>query len=66
LFGKLGEIHALGLVDDRTFLARILPLVTGSLLKFIGTCLLEGLSWAESNRRLLAEYFLILSGKVSA
>jgi hypothetical protein len=58
LFGKLGEIHAFRLGDDRTFLARILPLVTGSLLKFIGTCLREELSWAESKRRLLAEYFL--------
>jgi hypothetical protein len=53
----LGEIHALGLVDDRTFLVRILPLVTGSLLKFIGNCLVEKLSWGESKARLLVEYF---------
>jgi hypothetical protein len=57
LFEKLGEVQALGLVDDRTFLVRILPLVTGSLLKFDGNCLIEQLSWVESRARLLADYF---------
>jgi hypothetical protein len=60
LFEKLGEVQALGLVDDRTFLVRILPLVTGSLLKFVGNCLAEKLSWVESKARLLADYFLYI------
>jgi hypothetical protein len=47
LFGKLGEIHALGLVDDRTSLVQILPVVTGSLFKFIGNCLVEKLFGGE-------------------
>jgi hypothetical protein len=39
LFVKLEEIHELGLVEDRVFLTRILPLVSGSLLGFVGDCL---------------------------
>jgi hypothetical protein len=31
LFVRLGEIQALGLVDDRMFITRVLPLVSGSL-----------------------------------
>jgi hypothetical protein len=42
LFVKLEEIHELGLVGDRVFLTGILPLVSGSLLGFIGDCLREG------------------------
>jgi hypothetical protein len=57
LFVQLDETCELGLVDDKVFLARILPLVSGSLLNFVGSCLREGLTWAESKARLLADYF---------
>ena len=57
LFVRVGEIHELGLVDDRQFITRILPLVSGSLLKFLGGCLREGCSWADCKTRLLDEYF---------
>jgi len=36
LFVRLEEVHDLGLVDDRVFVTRILPLVSGSLLTFLG------------------------------
>ena len=35
----LGEVYALGLADDRKFVTRVLLLVSGSLLKFLGNCL---------------------------
>ena len=36
LFVRLEEVHDLGLVNDRVFVTRILPLVSGSLLTFFG------------------------------
>lgn len=36
LFVRLGEIYDLPLCDDRVFITRILPLASGSLLKFWG------------------------------
>jgi hypothetical protein len=57
LFVRLGEIHYLGLVPDKIFITRILPLVSGSLLQFLGTCLREGRSWVACKSRLLEEYF---------
>jgi hypothetical protein len=42
LFVRLGEIYDLGIVEDRVFMLRIMPLVFGSLLKFLGDCLQEG------------------------
>jgi len=57
LFVRLGELYDLKLVDDRMFLLRIMPLVTGSLLVFLGDCLREGNSWAECTSRLLETYF---------
>jgi hypothetical protein len=57
LFVRVGEIYELGLVDDRQFITRILPLVSGSLLKLLGGCLREDCSWADCNSRLLDEYF---------
>jgi hypothetical protein len=57
LFVRLGEIHDLGLVPDRIFITRILPLVSGSLLQFLGTCLREGRSWVACKSQLLEEYF---------
>jgi len=34
--GRLNGIYALGLGDDRTFIVRILPLVSGAVLRFFG------------------------------
>jgi len=33
---RLNGIYALGLGDDRTFIVRILPLVSGAVLRFLG------------------------------
>jgi hypothetical protein len=57
LFATLGEIYDLKLVDNRVFMSRIMPFLTGSLLKFLGDCLREGNSWAECKSRLLENYF---------
>ena len=57
LFIRLDAVHDLELVDDRTFIVRILPLVLGSLLKFLGDSLRVGSDWAECKSRLLREYF---------
>jgi hypothetical protein len=54
---RIEEIFELGLVDDRSFITRILPLVSGSLLRFLGNCLCEGNGWAECKAWLLDEYF---------
>ena len=53
---RLEEVHDLGLADDRVFVTRILPLVSGSLLTFLGDCLRKGGRWAECKARLLDEY----------
>jgi hypothetical protein len=58
LFIRLGEVYDLGLVVNRIFMMRILPLVTGSLLRFVGDCLGGGGSWADCKTCLLEEYFL--------
>jgi len=44
LFVRLDEVHSLGLVEDGIFITRILPLVSGSLLSFLGDCLRVGSS----------------------
>jgi hypothetical protein len=46
LFIRLDEVHGLGLVADRIFITRILPLVPGSLLT-LGNCLRAGTSWDD-------------------
>jgi len=56
-FVRLAEVHELGLVDDRQFVIRILPLVSGTVLKFLGGCLRQGCSWAECRSKLLEDYF---------
>ena len=56
-FTRVEEIHDLGLVNDSGFVTRILPLVAGSLLRFLGECLREGSGWGECKIRLLEEYF---------
>jgi hypothetical protein len=54
---RLGEIHDLGLVQDRIFITRILPPISGSRLQFWGACLREGRIWVVCKSRLLDEYF---------
>jgi len=46
LFARLDEIYELGLVEARIFM-RILPLLSGSVLGFVGNSFREGNSWAE-------------------
>ena len=51
------DVYSLGLVDDRVFITRILTLVSGSLLTFLGNCLRTGRTWTECKSQLLSEYF---------
>jgi hypothetical protein len=48
----LEEIQNSGLVDDRNFVNRVLPLVTGGSLIFLGGCLLRGGIWADCKAQL--------------
>ena len=57
LISRLDEIHALGLADDKAFVVRILPLVSGALLRFFGECLRSGMSWERCKGALLKEFF---------
>jgi len=57
LVSKLDEIHGLGLADDKTFVIRILPLLTGTVLRFFGECLRNGRSWEQCKHELLCEFF---------
>jgi hypothetical protein len=57
LFIRLEEIHNLGLVDDRVFVTRVLPLVLGSLLTFLGGYLLREGNLSDCKTLLLDEYF---------
>jgi hypothetical protein len=59
LFVRLDEIHSLRLADDNGFITRILPLVSGSFLTFLGSCLRANNSWAECKSQLLQQYFSI-------
>ena len=55
---RLNGIYALGLGDDRTFIVRILPLVSGAVLRFFEDCLRNGRTWGQSKDDLLHEFFL--------
>jgi len=57
LVTKLDEIHALCLVDGKAFLVRMLPLVSGAVLRLFGECLRSGGSWEQCKRELLKEFF---------
>ena len=57
LFIRLDDVHSLCLVEDRVFITRILTLVSGSLLTFLGNFLRTGSSWTECKSQLLSEYF---------
>ena len=54
----MGEIYSLGLVQDRMFITRILPLLPRGLLQFLTGCLREQSDWATCKTRILQEYFL--------
>jgi hypothetical protein len=56
-FMRAQEIQALGLVPDRGFLVHLLPLVSGSLLSFLGDCIRKGTTWAQCRAQLLDDYF---------
>jgi len=56
-FVRLGEIYSLGLVQDRVFIARILPLLPRGLLQFLAGCLRDQSNWATCKTRILQEYF---------
>jgi len=57
LVSKLDEIHALELIDDRMFIIRILPLVSGAVLRFFRDGLRNGRNWEQSKGDLLREFF---------
>jgi hypothetical protein len=57
LFVRLDETYELGLVEDRIFITRILPLVSSNLMVFVGNCPREGRDWAACKATLLEEYF---------
>jgi len=50
-------VYELGLVDDRQFVTSILPLVSGSIMTFLGSCLRGRCSWADCKSQLLEEFF---------
>ena len=54
---RLNEIYTLGLGDDRSFVVRILPLVSAAMLRFFGDCLRNGRTWEQCKGELLQEIF---------
>ena len=54
---RLDEIYALGPSDDRSFVVRILPLVSGAVFGFFGDCLRNGRTWEQCESELLREFF---------
>jgi len=58
LFVRLDEIYELGLVEGRIFIIRILALLSGSVLVFVGNSLREGNNWAACKAHLLEKNFL--------
>jgi hypothetical protein len=54
---RLDEIFLLQLTDDRGFIIHVLPLFSGSVLRFFGGCLHNGRSWQQCKEELLKEYF---------
>jgi len=49
MFVKFGEVYDLGLVEDRKFIIRILPLLLGSVLKLLGVAYVRVLiGWSVS------------------
>jgi hypothetical protein len=54
---RLDEIFLLQLTDDRGFIIRLLPLFSGSVLRFFGGCLRNGRSWQQCKEDLFKKYF---------
>jgi len=57
LVSKLDEIHALGLVDNKMFVVRVQPKVSGAVLRFFGDCLRNGKNWGQCKSELLKDFF---------
>ena len=47
LFIRLNDIYKLQLVNDKTFMTRVLPLLCGDVLALLGQCLREQRSWVQ-------------------
>jgi hypothetical protein len=60
LVSKWDMIFEVGLPEDKTFVMRILPLVSGAVLRYFGECLKGGWTWEQSKTGLLREIFPIL------
>ena len=56
-FVRLHDGYQLGFVSDHMFLVRVLPLVGGTMLRFMGDCIRARCSWSECRKRLLKGYF---------
>jgi hypothetical protein len=61
LFVRLDKIHGLCLVDDKAFVTRILPLVSGSLLTFLGAVCAQEVVGQNVSRSCWKSTFPILS-----
>jgi len=59
LITKLDEIHTLGFVDDRAFFVRILPSVSGAVLRFFGRIFTHSRSWEQCKSELPEVFFPI-------
>ena len=57
LVSKLDEIHALGPVDDKIFVVRVLPKVSGAVSRFLWDCLRNGKNWGQCKSELVNESF---------
>ena len=60
LVSKLDEFHDLGLVDDRVFVIRVLPKVSGAVLRFFGECLRSRDDWENCKTKLLIIIIIII------
>ena len=56
LISRLNDIHALGLLEDKLFIVRVLPLVSGGVLRFFGDALRHGKSWEQCKADLLQQF----------
>ena len=56
LVSKIDEIHALGLVDDKMFVVRVLPKVSSAVLRFFRD-LRNGKNWGQCKSELVKEFF---------
>jgi len=57
MISKLDKIHDLGLVDDKNFVIRVLPKVSGVMLVFFGDCLRGEKNWDQCKSELVKDFF---------